>query len=498
MTGKIIRILFITLLLGVNTLIYYIYFQPNKPKHLAYIPEDAVMVFTVNTKEISGKLAYTALFNEEEFSELLEGEEESDIDWAENVNNGLNFFGRITMMLIPDPDSIIPFSCMMLDIASESQFRKFLEKKEAAFEDLEGGITYAELESGSFVYNEEVAVIFNGGYHPNDWKKIGSEILMKKNPIKHFSEDENNLNKDFMMSVSPGIEKMDEAPALKGMMGSFIHKLIFSGEFKDEFVGMNYELVTDSTLLNDASAVFEKHEFKNEIPEELQEGIFNFHMTFNPEKWVEWMEKGNFLSIPDSVSKSIYSGLKQSLDQHFVLQVAGVRLMRIDLDSTKNGMKTFPIPDFKAAFSLRDSKPVQLVFDQLVLDSVMTKTEDVYLYTSPFQLQYKFKLSNESLSLSTTDEFILDPKNHFHGFSNWFYFNAENYIESIPGDNPIGFTVREVMQMVNSIHYGYGYSTSTKGNHLMWEGKMYYSEKKKNSLIETIKFIQKMAGLFVM
>lgn len=498
MTGKLFRIFFISLLLTVNTFIYFIFFQVNIPKHLAYIPDNAMMVFSINTKEISGKLAYSALFNEKDFSELIDSDKESGIDWSENINNGLNFFGRITMLFLPNPDSIIPISCMMVDVSSEKQLHSFLKKQNAEFENPETGITYSVTESGVIMFNEEIALIFNGVENHEQWRKSGLDVLNKKFATGNQKGIEQYYDKDFIISTKPGIEKMTDAPALKGIMGSFIQKLILSGDFQDTFVAMNYELVTDSTLLSDASKVFEKHEFSSTIPDELKQGIFNFHMTFNPEQWIDWMQKGNYLAIPDSISNDVYTGLQQSLGQQFVLQVDEIRLIKIDFDSTKNGMKTFPLPDFKASFTLKDNEIVQMLFEQMTSKGILTKENAQYQFKSQFDIKYNFKIEENVLAISTTDDFILDPQNHFYGFSNWFYFNAENYIEAIPADNPIGYTVKEVMHMVNSINYGYGYSTGTDKNRVLWEGNMYYTEMKKHSLIETIKFMHKMSGLFVL
>lgn len=497
MTGKLIRVFFISLLLVLNALAYYFYFQPNEPRHLAYIPENSMMVFTINSKEITGKLAYTALFREGDFTGLMEDDTKSDMDWSDNINNGLNFFGRITMLMLPNEHGA-PFSCMLLDISSEKQLTSFLEKSGNQAVEIENGIRYADMSATSgIVFNREVAMIFTGNPEPESWKKEGAAVLAHRVPVKQLFDDPEKLHKDFMMDICPAIEKMDQAPALKGMFGSFIKQLQVSGEFSEENIEMYYELMTDTVLVADAGEVFDEHEYQHEIPEELLNGILNVHLTFNPEKWVNWMQKGNLLAVPDSMKMVVYPRLAQSFGHQFVMEVNGVNLVRIELDSSVNGNKTFPLPDFTAAFSLKDSEPVKDLFEELLSDSLLSKEGEIYTFVSPFKISYHFKITEKTLAMTTNKIFIEDPAAYFHGFSNWFYFNAENYISAIPGNNPVGYMVREVMLMVNNIHYSYGYTTGTKNNRLLWEGKMFYNETKTHSLIETIKFMQKMAGLFV-
>lgn len=497
MVAKVFRIVFISVLLFANAFAYFIVYSPNTPKHLSYIPDNATMVFSVNSKNIAGTLTYNALFDQENFSPLIEHETEDDFEWSGSFDNGLSLFGRITMMSVPDADSGRLHSVVLLDIADQSQLIRYLSENESKPEDLDEKNSYAQSGRTGVAFNQEVAVIITGKSSHLTKKKMALGILNKSAPSKEEWIALNDAS-DFTMVLHPGIEKMDAAPALKGMIGSFIHSMQLRGVFGEQNINMNYVLETDPALLDDASKVFVLHEHSETIPDALMDGIFNLHLSFEPERWVEWMSKGNLLNLPDSLKQPIYAGLEKSLGNRFVLEVDGVRILRLEKKEHENGISSVPVPDFKAAFSLKDPETVKALFSQLQRDSVvLADSGGVYTFKTPFDIEYHFLIQGNALAMSTTDRYITNPEEYFHGFSNWFYFNAANFIEAIPMESPIGFMIKGVMEEVSSVHYGYGFSTGTEANKVNFEGKLFYNDKKKHSLVESIMFIQSMAGIFV-
>jgi hypothetical protein len=162
-------------------------------------------------------------------------------------------------------------------------------------------------------------------------------------------------------------------------------------------------------------------------------------------------------------------------------------------------MNTMVIPEFKVSFTLKDQKSVKELMEFLVLDSVMLRDSGgVYKYPSPSGLDYYFLVQQNVLALSTSDRFITNVADHFKGFSNYMYFNVQNFIDAIPGTgNPIGFIIKRMMDSYASIHYGYAYSVGASGNKINWKGRMYFSEKENHSLIETIFFLERMAAVVI-
>lgn len=498
MVSKVFRIIFISVLLFANAFAYFIAYSPNEPKHLAYIPGNAMMVFSVNTKNIAGSLTYSFLFNQEEFSSLVDQETEGGPDWSKNVNNGLNLFGRMTILMVPGGDGELPASVILSDISSHDRLQSFLQENGGTIEDLDEKNHYSAQGNSAFAFNDEVAVIISGPEKEESKKKLAISILNKTIPSEKewFSVSDPN---DFTMVLKPGIEKMDQAPALKGMIGSFIHSLGLSGNFKEENIDMRYSMTTDPELLADASTVFQMHEHTSDIPQELQEGIFRLQLTFEPARWVEWIKKGDLLNIPDSLEAKLYDGLQSSLGNHFILEVDGCRILRIDTDTNSAaGLKSLPVPDFKAGFELRNPETAKALLEQLRADSLIRPDSGgVYSYTTPFDIDYHFTVIGNTLCMSTTDRYITDPASQFHGFSNYFYFNVSHFIEAIPMESPFGFMIRGVMEEVATVHYGFGYSVGTEANTMKWEGKLFYNDKKKHSLIETVRFLQAVGSMFV-
>jgi hypothetical protein len=499
MTGKVIRLLFISALLFVNAYIYFLALSPNEPRHLSYIPADARMSISVNTRQISGKMAYSMLFDQEEFNTLLADREPGEGDFMKELDNGTDLFsGRITMALIASKDSGALNSVVFADLASEKKLRQSIEKDGAQIEAL-GENSFVALKGDMAIgFNHEIALMVSGPSGYLGKKEIIRSILAKENPNKEVWPLKDDAH-DFNMFVHPGIETMQDAPALKGVIGSFIKTIGLEGTFRKSFIEMDYSMETDPALLADASQVFSQHDHLEKVPEEMQDGIFHMHMTFHPQKWVEWIEKGDLLGLPDSVQSMVYGGLKQTIGDQFVMEVDGARIFEFKSDSAENKMNTMVIPEFKVSFTLKDQKSVKELMEFLVLDSVMLRDSGgVYKYPSPSGLDYYFLVQQNVLALSTSDRFITNVADHFKGFSNYMYFNVQNFIDAIPGTgNPIGFIIKRMMDSYASIHYGYAYSVGASGNKINWKGRMYFSEKENHSLIETIFFLERMAAVVI-
>ncbi|HCA83296.1 MAG TPA: hypothetical protein DEP18_05875 [Flavobacteriales bacterium] len=502
MTGKAFRIIFASVLLFLNAFIYSVAFSPNEPAHLHYIPADAQAVICMNSRSIAGTLLYNVFFHEEQIVSLMEGDDESEkIDWTANMDNGLQFLGRITFVIMQAPSGE-QLSFMMADVAKESKLEKFLSKREGTAEDLDQAVHFHSDGSVSFAYNNEVALIFTGSKDLAAIKKTALHVLHQKNPSprdwKTIAGEE-----DFMMELHPGIEKMDDAPALKGLLGSFISSLRFNGVFGEDGLDMKYVLSTDPSLLANASDVFVLHEHQKEIPVDLLDGIFNLHLTFDPDRWVDWIAKGDLLDVPDSLESKLYGGLRSGLGDKFVLEVDGVRIVRFSEDQLnpsdkKKGISSVPIPEFKAAFALTDPDKIRDMMDQLAVDTLIRKdSSGYYSFSTPFNMDYHFIVQGNVLAMSNTDRYITDIDPLYKGFSNWFYFNSSNFISAIPIDSPFGFMIKGVMEEISTVHYGYGYSVGTNANNVNFDGKIFYNDKKKHSLIETISFMRAIASMFV-
>lgn len=496
MVFKLLKLVFIAALLFVNAWVLYIFWLPNNPHHLKYIPKNANLVFSVNTKQLSSELAHAALFEKKQFMKLLEKEDGEESFFADKLDNGLAMLGRMTMVNFTDSSSGKDISCFLVDVNDETRFSEFLQEQENEVEKAEEGISVSAWNETPIVFNNEVAVIsLDSGIHV-----LPAIAQLLKNGAKAENEFANGLVGDFHdFSVYSKVSDPEKT------LAAFLTDIKLTGDFMEDYLEVNGV----STLNHDIETkgnFFNEHKHSGEVPDYLKEGFLNMHFDVHTKKIFRIIIEKTIIGRERSLNRAIFKELSDNLGTRLMIRAEGVKAIpntdttgKFDNWPLKTDIAVFiPLVDIVA--EINDKFFIRQLLEHFTGDSLpMEKDGEFYVFNSDFNVTYYFHLDDKALTISHTRKKGIDLDEQFADYSNWIWYDLDGALESLtPEGNVIFQTIisggAEVMAdgiPFSNMHF---YSTGEENGKANFRGKIFFKSQENHSLIEFIRYIPRMMG----
>jgi len=496
MLFKLLKLVFIAALLFVNAWILYLFYAPNNPQHLKYIPKDANLVFSVNTKELSSELAHAALFEKDQFMKLLEKKEGEESFFEGKLDNGLNMLGRMTMVNFQDSISGNSISCFLVDINDVERFTAFLQEQEAEVEVSTENISQCYWNESFVAYNEEVAAI---SADQGDFvMKALTDLLVAG--AKAENEFANGLVGDFHdFSVYSKLNDPEKT------LTAFLTDIKLTGDFTEECVEvavtttLNHEIETKGNFFNE-------HKHSTAVPDYLKDGFLNMHFDVNTKKIFSIIIEKTIIGRARSLNRAIFKELSDNLGNKIMIRAEGMKVIpnsdttgKFDYWPLKNDLGIY-IPMVDIVAEVNDNFFIHQVLEHFTGDSLpMEKDGEFYVFKSDFNMNYYFHLDKETLTISHTKKKGINLDEQFEDYSNWIYYDLNKALESLaPEGNIIYQSVitggAEIMAEGIPFSNMYFYSTGEQNGKAEWKGKIFFKSKENHSLIEFIRYIPDMMG----
>lgn len=491
---KLLKLVFIAALLFVNAWVLYLFYTPNNPEHLKYIPKNANLVFSVNTKQLSSELAHAALFEKDQFLNLLEKEEGEESFFADKLDNGLSLSGRMTMISFTDSVSGKSVTCFLVDVNDPQRFTEFLTEQEFEVEKAEENISLSYWNESPLAFNDEVAAIASDtGAHMMN----ALTGLLKKGAVAE-NEYANNLVGDFH---DFSIYSMLNDP--EKILSVFLSEIKLTGDFNAESV----DVEITATLKDEAGTkgnFFNAHKNSTAVPEYLQEGFLNMHFDVHTKKIFNIITEKIMLGKTRSVNRAVFKELSDNLGNKLLIRT--MELKAIPNSDTSGKFDYYPlkneiaiiIPMIDIVAEVNDKFFIRQLLDHFTGDSLpMEKDGEFYVFKSDFNINYYIHLDDNTLIISYTKKKDIDLEEEFKDYSNWIWYDLNGAMESItPEGNLIFETIisggAEVMNEGIPFSNMYFYSTGEENHKVNWEGKIFFKSKENHTLIEFIRYIPNM------
>lgn len=504
MVFKLLKLVFIAALLFVNGWILYLFYAPNNPHHLKYVPKNADLVFSINTKQLSSELIHAALFERDQFLKLLEQEEGEESFLEGKLDNGLGLLGRMTLLYFPDSSSGENITCFLLDVNDPERFSAFIEEQGYTVEKNEEGISISNWSeediddanrSGALVvFNDEVAAISSDkGEHVLP----GLENLISKG-AKGENEFATGLVGDFHdFSVYGSMNDPEK------ILAAFLSDIRLTGDFTEESIELGI-----TTTLKDESNVkgnfFNEHKYATGVDDYLKEGFLNMHFDVHTAKIFNIIIEKTILGKGRSINRAIFKELSKNLGNKIMIRCDEIKAIpnndtsgKYDAYPLKNAIAIM-IPMVEIEAEVNDRLFIHQALEHFTGDSLpMEKDGEFYVFKSDFNTNYYIHLSDDVLTISYTKKKGTGLAEQFDEYSNWIWYDLSGALESItPEGNYLFQTIisggADVMNEGIPFDNMYFYSTGEEKGKVNWEGKIFFKSKENHTLIEFIRYIPNM------
>ncbi len=226
---RILKIVFLTLLLAVNAVGFHYFFKPSSNENLVYVPADSKLVFTLNLKSVSLKLMNELLFHPDDFEKELITKREKKLV-MENYSFGINPFGYITFFIFPFEGKMV--SGLSLNLEDRQQFIQ--ELKNRKFETFTvDGVEVADGKKATFFVFEKSAVLLFEKFDKSTAEELAVVNLQNE---KSFGMDPLN---DFQLTLTKGLFKNSPYEKYFQLLPDFAEQIVFSGIFEKDQITWN-------------------------------------------------------------------------------------------------------------------------------------------------------------------------------------------------------------------------------------------------------------------
>ncbi|KAA5536533.1 DUF4836 family protein [Taibaiella lutea] len=505
-----------------------------------YISKDAIGVLSINTTQLAKKVAINAISGSPIFQDMLKkaGSDTTALDIEKTGIDPLNVFyiyGLADKRLSGKSKFM-----MIIPLKNATNFKAFIKEKfpEAVFSQ-KGKLNFVKFNTNICMgWDEKTAIASAATPNYDEWNSLPSAApvdmvtIMTEDIEKTFSLDKeqslaNNpkfatLQKEnhdisFWLNYEGFINGMpQEQVGTAGMILASQKNLL-----KDIYVagGLDFEkgkIVSDATYyfnpaIKGISEALEPKSINNDLLKRVPGQQMNLMMSyhFNPKGLIKVLETMNVLPLAVSGLKEYgltLDDVTKAFTGDFLLAVTDFSVASESKSYTMNGVsinQTAPVPSFKASlsFKINDKPSFDKIMQLVVNNELMSNpTPGVYTLSSFATLVTNGEYAAVSNDAAVASAFMQpgnskfdvpsDVKNQPYGF----YADIKNSVKSIPldliygkEDTAVFHDGRLLLESINA------YGGKLEGDHTKFHFEILFQDKGENSLMQLIKFSQKIA-----
>ncbi len=476
MWPKFFKLLLISALLLINAALYYLYFKPERLHHTAFVPADASLVVSLNTRGLSEKLLYTALFREQEFSALLERKQPASSPMQlGKLDNGLRFYGTITFFVRPLATGTL--NGVLLDVSDPARLERFLAEEGYELSMPLEGIRFASGngKSSCVAFTDEVAVWLNARPE-QEVRRFATELLARP-------KGETTL-------IIPSGSDLYIHNTFDPASNPFFESGTCALSFGDTSIVLdgNWQVSSGQAALFTAAAQRDRPDpnlFKGTLRVQL-------HARLAP------LMSNLLQRIPGKDSLFFLSDtLAMALGEKLVFQLENAKVERIE-QTPPAGRTTRILPRFYALLEVADTALLHQQLRRGVAEGQLQKepAQGEYTYRKD-DFYLALRVSANELTLTTGDTFPEGQlATQFYGFPNWIYFDIRHFFRTV--ETP-SFATEMALSFVKSlidIERGYFYVDNVSSNQVSWKGHLLYAGNA-DPLIQSLRFAEKLSAVFM-
>jgi hypothetical protein len=505
-----------------------------------YISKDAIGVLSINTTQLAKKVAINAISGSPILQDMLKkaGSDTAALDIEKTGIDPLNVFyiygladqrlsGRSKFMMI-------------IPLKNAANFKAFIKEKfpEAVFSQ-KGKLNFVKFNANICMgWDEKTAIASAATPNYDEWNSLPSAApvdmvtIMTEDIEKTFSLDKeqslaNNpkfatlqkenhdisfwLNYEGFMNGMPQ-EQVGTAGMILASQKNLLKDIYVAG-------GLDFEkgkIVSDATYyfnpaIKGISEALEPTSINNDLLKRVPGQQMNLMMSyhFNPKGLIKVLETMNVLPLAASGLKEYgltLDDVTKAFTGDFLLAVTDFSVASESKSYTMNGVsinQTAPVPSFKASlsFKINDKPSFDKIMQVVVSNELMSNpTPGVYTLSSFATLVTNGEYAAVSNDATVASAFMQpgnskfdipsDVKNQPYGF----YADIKNSVKSIPLDLIYGKEDTAVFHdgrlLLESIT---AYGGKLESDHTKFHFEILFQEKGENSLMQLIKFSQKVA-----
>lgn len=460
MLKTFLRISFIFLLLIAFVLICNLVNNPNRPKHLTYLPADSKIILVLNSRELALSMWQIALFKQKDFYSLLSEEPGNESTFIRDGNAGIDFYSLFTIII--HGDGLYLFA----DIKNKTDFENFLHKKSFIKENY-GNYIEATNDKQKIYFNDEILIY-----------EIKKDNLATEKKIAGWIKKENTITQNIINTIYNSKKHLGIY-----YFKNHINTFDLSVNFDADAILLEGMLTQENTparkiICSRDISFFEKNNFAVYSSERL------FSVPFEdlfPEE-ISSME----------ILKILFKNHNQQYVYAYADKVISSHIYLPKTDKTVTDFKKLPfyMPVLRLAFSIDSKENVINDLNTFWQDTTLIAYENYYELKLPYDYSLYFKLFDKHIAVSVDTNFITHiPGPEETGFSYLYYSNIENYTRAIPTFSPDGFMIKSFLEMKSKINRIYMYATRSEDKKIFFTGKAYIGNEEIHSLVETIKIL---------
>lgn len=226
---RILKIVFLTLLLALNAVGFHYFFKTSANDNLQNVPADSKLVLTLNLKTVSLKLMNELLFHPDDFEKELITKREKKLV-IENYSFGINPFGYITFFIFPFDGNMI--SGLSLNIEDRSKFIQELKNRD--FETFTvDGVEVADGKKATYFVFEKAAILLFEKFEKSKAEELAVVNLQNE---KSFEMDP---SVDFQLTLTKGLFIGSPYEKYFQLLPEFAEQVVFSGIFEKNQIAWN-------------------------------------------------------------------------------------------------------------------------------------------------------------------------------------------------------------------------------------------------------------------
>jgi len=505
-----------------------------------YISKDAIGVLSINTSQLVKKVAINALSGSPIFQDMLKkaGSDSAALDIEKTGIDPLNVFyvyGLADQRLSGKSKFM-----MIVPLKNAANFKAFIKEKfpEAVFSQKDK-LNFVKFNANICMgWDEKTAIVSAATPNYDEWNSLPSAApvdmitIMTEDIEKTFSLDKEqslasndkftklqkeNHDISFWLNYEGFINGMpQEQVGTAGMILASQKNLL-----KDVYIagGLDFEkgkIVSDATYyfnssIKGISEALEPKSISNDLLKRVPGQQMNLMMSyhFNPKGIVKVLETINMLPLATNALQSAgltLDDVTKAFSGDFLLAVTDFSVASESKSYTMNGVsinQTAPVPSFKASLSFKINdkasfdKIMQLAVNEEMLTSAAPGTYNLGMFATLVTNGEYAAVSNDAAVASAfmqpgNSKFDVpsDVKDQPYGF----YADIKNSVKSIPLDLIYGKEDTAVFHdgrmLLESIS---AYGGKIDGDHTKFHFEILFQDKGENSLMQLIRFSQKIA-----
>lgn len=462
----ILQLLFICTVFFINAAVYQKYNYSAPSTHLRYIPTTTVLSITLNVNKISGQFINRFFFKNEEMTGLLE-----DLKLEKNENKdlfsgGIDATSQVSFFITNNLKSNgFKYAGLMVDLFSRTGFedqlkakgfKKIVDQETSVFQKSASVYAVCNDQTGAFIYFKDST------YQDADKKSTLSKLLQeeKLNPVRDLIITKIKENHDVVVYGLP--QNLSEEQL-------WMHHFVACGELK----GDAFEFSFDMEFNSDITAYFPEHQTNPKFNFTDLDGYCYMNSVFRSGNAAGIFDKMTLIKMNDSLESLLKPALKgQSANgltlYSYDLAKASFKVKEDSPLELRLLSKNFFLPAFD--FKLHCSSPSQIdtVFGGFVKNGKLSKTENGwYQWKRDEHYNLFFTTKKDWLNVTTKP----NDQNQWPetGFSNVFYFNADQFNDKLPD-----MTARFMADQFRVFEYCLVYSSKAEKNKLSAKGKLVF------------------------